>query len=163
MELDHSHLLTILSYNKRTGEFRWRIKYSRKVVPGSVAGGRNVAGYIVIGIDGVCYYAHRLAWFYVNGQWPDQIDHKDGDRSNNKWSNLRIATHQQNVLNAKLACNNTSGFKGVSWHKAANKWSAYIILNLKKKHLGLFETAEEAHQAYLKAARMAHPEFARSA
>jgi len=160
--LTHEKLKSILSYDPLTGEFRWLIKYSKKVIVGTVAGGLNVKGYVVIGIDGQTYYGHRLAWFYMTGEWIDQIDHEDNVKANNRWANLRPANHQQNVLNAKKASNNTSGFKGVSWHKKAKKWSAYIILNGKKRHLGLHEKAEDAHQAYMRAAIAAQPEFARS-
>lgn len=160
MTLDY--LKTILTYVPSSGVFRWRVKHSKKVVKGAVAGGRNVAGYTVIGIDGKTHYAHRLAWFYMTGDWPSQIDHKNGDRADNRWRNLRVATHQQNILNAKLAKSNTSGSKGVSWHKAAGKWSAYIILDGKKRHLGLHETPAEAHAEYMKAAKAAQPDFARA-
>lgn len=160
--MDQSYLRRILSYDPDTGIFRWRVKHSKKVVPGTEAGGVNVAGYIVIGIDGKCYYAHRLAWLYMTGEWPRQVDHNDTIKRNNRWSNLRIATHQQNVLNAKKAENNTSGYKGVSWHKAAGKWSAQIYLNGKSRYLGLFTDPEKAHDAYMAAARKAQPQFARS-
>jgi len=156
-------LQRILKYDPVTGIFTWAAKTSRKVVVGSVAGGKNLAGYTVIGIGGRTYYAHRLAFVYMTGSTPHQIDHKDGERGNNAWANLRPATHQQNILNAKLASSNTSGFKGVSWHKAAGKWSAYIILDDKKKHLGLFDAAEDAHRAYINAARSAQPDFVRAA
>lgn len=155
-------LRSILSYDPSTGHFTWIAKHSKKVVVGSRAGGLNAAGYVVIGIDGECYYAHRLAWFYVTGKLVPQIDHENRRHSDNRWGNLREATHQQNVLNAKVASSNTSGFKGVSWHKGAGKWSAYIILDGRKRHLGLYEDAAEAHQAYMRAAIAAQPEFARS-
>lgn len=160
--MEHEKLKRILRYSKTTGRFVWRVKYSRKVVKGSVAGGLDVAGYVVIGIDGRTYYGHRLAWFYVTGGWPSQIDHKNGDRADNRWRNLRIATHQQNILNGKLAKHNTSGRKGVSWHKAAGKWSAQIVLDGRKRHLGLYETTEAAHASYMAAAKAAQPEFARA-
>ena len=160
--MEHEHLIRILSYSKATGLFAWRVKYSKKVIQGSAAGGLNSAGYVVIGIDGKTYYAHRLAWFYVTGEWPHQVDHKNGRKDDNRWRNLRLATHQQNVLNAKRAKNNTSGHKGVSWHKGAAKWSAYIILDGKKRHLGLHETPQAAHDKYIEAARAAQSEFARA-
>lgn len=160
--ITQERLQDVLSYDARTGAFEWRSKISKKVVVGSAAGAMNASGYIVIGIGGKIYYAHRLAFIYMTGNAPEIIDHKDGDRANNSWSNLREATSQQNVLNAKLAVNNTSGFKGVSWHRGAGKWSAYIILNERKRHLGLFDNPEHAHDAYLAAARHAQPEFARA-
>lgn len=152
----------ILDYDPETGVFTWIKKTSKKVVVGSPAGSHIKSGYLVIGINGRLYYAHRLAFLYMEGAIPDLIDHKDGDRSNNAWSNLRPATSQQNVLNAKLASNNTSGRKGVSWHRGAGKWSAYIILDGKKRHLGLHDDVEGAHAAYMVAASQAQPDFARA-
>ena len=160
--IDLKTLKSILDYDPATGIFTWRVKTSKKVVAGKQAGGINVAGYVVIGIDGKTYYAHRLAWFYMTGDWPSQVDHEDNVKTNNRWSNLRIASHQQNVLNAKLSKNSTSGRKGVSWHKGAGRWSAYIILDGKKRHLGLFDSPDEAHKSYITAATAAQPDFARS-
>lgn len=159
--ISHEKLKRILNYDKDTGHFTWLVKTSRKVVAGKIAGGTNVAGYTVIGVGGKTYYAHRLAWFYVTGSWPDQIDHSNGDRSDNSWKNLREATYQQNILNSKLAAHNTSGFKGVSWHRGAGKWSAQIVLDGIQKYLGLYETPQEAAAAYMNAALIAQPEFAR--
>lgn len=155
-------LREVMRYEPDTGSFIRLSKTGRKGQIGSSVGTRNLSGYVVIGIDGGVYYAHRLAWLYMTGDVVHQIDHKDGDRANNRFGNLRPATHQQNVLNAKRAANNTSGFKGVSWHKRSGKWDAHINLNGKKHHLGLFETAEDAHAAYMRAAKNAQPEFARA-
>ena len=160
--ITQERLREVLSYDDRACTFVWRLKISKKVIVGSAAGGMNASGYIVIGMGGKIYYAHRLAFIYMTGRAPEMIDHKDGDRANNSWANLREATSQQNILNAKLAANNTSGFKGVSWHRGAGKWSAYIILNERKRHLGLFDNPERAHAAYLATARQAQPEFARA-
>lgn len=156
-------LRRILHYDPATGAFTWAEKTANKVVVGAVAGCTNRAGYIVIGINGKLYYAHQLAWLYQTGEWVERIDHRDGDRSNNRWGNLRPATPQQNALNSRRAASNTSGFKGVSWHKGAGRWSAYIILDGKKRHLGLHDRAEDAHAAYLAAATAVQPEFARAA
>lgn len=153
----------ILHYEPETGIFTWAEKTSRKVVVGAVAGCATKAGYIVIGINGKLYYAHQLAWLYQTGEWLPRIDHKDGDGTNNAWDNLRPATAKQNALNSKRAANNSSGFKGVSWHKAAGKWAAHICAGGKKTHLGLYEGAEEAHAAYVLAARTVDPNFARAA
>lgn len=160
--MDQEALKKILSYSKETGLFHWKVQNSRRVQVGDVAGGTNLSGYIVIGIGGKTYYAHRLAWLYVTGEWPKQIDHRNGKHSDNRWINLREATHQQNVFNAKLAKNNSSGFKGVTWHKAAKKWSASVYADGKKKHLGLFLTSEDAHYAYVNAVKQIQPEFVRS-
>lgn len=154
-------LKSVLNYNKKTGVFTWKKKTSRKTVIGREAGGIDVAGYRVIGIDGKTYYAHRLAWLYCYGYFPKQIDHKDGDRLNNKISNLRECSHSQNIFNAKKAKNNKSGHKGVSWHKEAGKWEAYVCFNNTKKYLGLFDTAEQASKAYLDAVKQIEPEYVR--
>jgi hypothetical protein len=155
-------LLRIMNYDPATGVFTWRVSRGRVKV-GDAAGCRNRHGYIVIGVAGKLYYAHQLAWLYQTGEWLERIDHRDNDHGNNRWINLRPATAQQNALNSKRATSNTSGFKGVSWHKSAAKWSAYIVLNGKKRHLGLHETAEAAHDAYMAAATTAQPDFARAA
>lgn len=88
------------------------------------------------------------------------VDHRDRNRLNNKRRNLRAATNTENQCNKGPQSNNTSGFKGVSWHKKARKWSAQIRLHGKQKHLGLFELAKDAAQAYDTAARQLHGEFA---
>lgn len=161
--MDQNDLKRILNYDPATGIFTWAEKTSRKVIVGSVAGCLNKAGYIVIGIGGKLYYAHQLAWLYQTGEWLPRVDHRDCDGSNNRWSNLRPATAQQNAMNSRRSVSNTSGFKGVSWHRGAGKWSAYIILDGKKRHLGLHERPEDAHAAYLAAAAAVHPQFVRAA
>lgn len=161
--MNQHDLRRILNYDPETGIFTWAEKTSRKVMVGAIAGCLNKAGYIVIGIGGKLYYAHQLAWLYQTGEWLPRVDHRDCDGSNNRWINLRPATAQQNALNSRRAVSNTSGFKGVSWHKGAGKWSAYIILDGKKRHLGLHQRAEDAHAAYLAAATAVQPQFVRAA
>lgn len=160
--ISRKRLRSVLSYDPETGEFVWLKKISKKVVVGKVAGGVNVGGYIVIGIDGQPTYAHRLAWLYMTGKWPKQLDHADGDRQNNRFSNLREANHAENIMNAKLFATNVSGFKGVSWHRGAGKWQASIGLGGKSVYLGLHDTPQDAAAAYINAALAAHPEFARA-
>ena len=93
---------------------------------------------------------------------PDGVetDHRDGNGLNNKRSNLREATKSQNMHNRMASVNNTSGFKGVSFSKFHQRWVAYIGFNGNKHHLGYFDTAEEAHVAYVEAAKRMHGEFA---
>jgi hypothetical protein len=92
-----------------------------------------------------------------------QVDHKDGDGLNNMLDKLRIATNQQNTFNQRRNKNNQSGFKGASWQKHKKKWLAQIMINGKTKFLGLFDTPEAAHAAYLRAAHELHGDFARAA
>jgi len=89
-----------------------------------------------------------------------EVDHKDGNIFNNQRKNLRICTHAENGKNQKKPKNNTSGYKGVSWYKKLNKWAAKIKVNYKGKHLGYFDTKEEAYKAYCKACIKYHGEFA---
>ena len=114
-------------------------------------------GYIVVRVDLVLHQAHRLAWLYVHGSWPvDQIDHINCDPSDNRICNLREATPAQNQANTRSYAK--SGFKGV--RKNFSKWNAYIG-GRTFKHLGSFDTPEEANAAYLTAARARSGEFAR--
>ena len=162
--LSYSHLLKILDYNSETGEFIWKIQLSGKGKVGTLAGTILPAGYRQIKIDTIAFLAHRLAWFYVYGIWPKQLDHSDGDRDNNSIRNLRLATPQQNSANKKLQINNSSGFKGVRIrpNKAGNmRWRAVIETKGKNITIGTFATGEEASAAYLEIAKNYHGEFAR--
>ncbi len=92
-----------------------------------------------------------------------EIDHKDGDGLNNRRNNLREATRSQNNHNQRRSKNNTSGFKGVTWHKAGGKWQAQIMMDGRKRFLGLHATPEAAHTAYCKASAELHGEYGRVA
>lgn len=146
-----------LSYNPEDGTFTWIDSrcYSRK--NGQKAGYSKTKRYVEIEIDGLSYGAHRLAWLFMTGAWPkDYVDHIDCDPSNNRFGNLREATHQQNSQNTKRPSqNNTTGFLGVS--KKGLKWRSSIRIHNKLIHLGYFFTPDEAHAAYLKAKRKLHP------
>jgi hypothetical protein len=113
-------------------------------------------------IDRRAYLAHRLAWLYMTNEWPlCNIDHKDGDKTNNKWANLRLASVSQNAANKKRPATNTSGFKGVYWAPKSQKWAAQIEVNGHSIYLGLFATREGAHAIYCKAATEYFGGFAR--
>ena len=99
--MDIEILKELVCYDQLTGEFTWNTA-RRGCKSGKLAGSVSKNGYIVICLQNKDYYAHRLAWFYVTGEWPPyQIDHIDGTRSNNKWDNLRLATNKQNSWNKK--------------------------------------------------------------
>jgi len=149
---------TLLHYDPETGIFRWRASSSRHIA-GDIAGTPIKAGYLKISINGVSYYAHRLAWLYVHGSWPiGNIDHEDETGSNNRLSNLRPATKSENAQNIRLAHrDNEAGLLGVLRVPYNNKWAAQICINGKRKHLGCFLTPQEAHAAYLNAKSKDHP------
>jgi hypothetical protein len=116
---------------------------------------------VTIGIDGVRYQANRLAWLYVYGQWPvDEVDHVNRDFIDKRISNLREASHAENMRNKNLHSNNKSGFKGVHWHAQSKKWRAQIKRDGKARSLGLYSTPEQAYEAYCTAAPVVHEQFA---
>lgn len=120
--------------------------------------------YREIRVEGERLYVHQVVWALCKGEWATiSIDHRDGDKQNNRIGNLRLATWSQQQANQGLMKNNTSGFKGVSWHKQNKKWGSRLSLgNGKSRHLGLFSTKEEAHAAYVAAITEIHGEFARA-
>ena len=155
--ISRGRLAQVLSYDPDCGEFRWRVTLGSKAPAGNIAGSIGHYGYRTIRIDRRDYRAARLAWLYVTGRWPTKlVDHIDGNRSNDRWANLREATDSENQANSKRRTDQPY-HKGVSFHKAAGKWSAKI----QGKHIGLFETPEKAAAAYRQAAIVAYGHFAR--
>ena len=161
-EVTADRLRELLDYDPATGVFRWRKR--RGVKAGSVAGCES-NGHWVIRVDGVLYQAHRLAWLYHYGKWPNGLlDHRDLDGLNNRILNLRAATQSQNCANVKTRKHNMSGLKGVERVCGyTDRWQARITLSGKRRYLGCFNSPEAAHQAYLKAAKELFGEFARAA
>jgi hypothetical protein len=163
--LTHDELLAWLHYDPTTGIFTWLVRRSHNALPGMVAGGsdgRERHPVILIGLKGRKYAAHRLAWFYMTGKWPDEeVDHWNTNSIDNRWDNLREATRVENNWNVRIKRSNTTGFIGASFDKRAGKFMATIRRGGKKRFLGYFATAEEAHAAY--AAEAAYRgEFART-
>lgn len=142
-QLTQEKLKSIFNYDTESGEFIRRINRGHTKV-GEIAGWFDGDGYVVIQINGKNYFAHRLAWLYMTGLWPEHdVDHIDRNPANNAWNNLRPATRSENNCNSKIHKNNKSGIKGVSWDKRLNKWS--IQIQFKNKKYGRFaETLEEA-------------------
>lgn len=102
-------------------------------------------GYLKGRLLGERYRAHRVIWLLHTGSWPsDQIDHINGNKSDNRIENLRDVSGQENLRNQRRRSTNTSGYAGVSWHKRDNRWSAQIWHDGRKRHLGLFKSRDEA-------------------
>jgi len=137
-----------LEYNAETGEFTWLGDFNAKRVGRRAGTTVGVKGYRTITIKKRRFYEHRIAWYMMTGEDPTgfEIDHINGDKSDNRFSNLRLATSQTNKANCGLNASNSSGFKGV--HKFRKKWIASITHNRKLIHLGVFDTPEEASNAY---------------
>lgn len=152
-------------YDSDTGDL-YQIKSTGGKFAGSLAGWLCVNGYRYVSLNKRKYLAHRVIWCIVHGAWPTKdVDHINGERADNRIANLRLATRSQNLANQKIS-KRSSGFKGVSWHKRAQKWMAYIGSPhgaAGREYLGLFEIQEEAHAAYMRAAKSRYGEFARAA
>jgi len=154
------YLKLILDYNSDTGIFTWKFNKSKRVKAGDSAGWLY-NGYRQIEINNKQYKAHRLAWLYVNGEMPTNlIDHIDGNRSNNKISNLREATYQTNSENYKTPKTNKSGVKNVSWYKNLNKWVVSISIKKIKKTIGYFDDLEFAELVAIETRNKYRQEFA---
>jgi len=153
-------VIHLLAYNDLTGEFVWKNRQTNRVAIGSVAGSKNRKdGYIRIGISKKIYAAHRLAFIFMTGDWPpEDVDHIDGNKANNSWNNLRLASDQVNAQNLRRAksSNKSSGLLGSFFNKSVNRWMSMIMIDGKNKYLGLFDTPEQAHEAYLTQKRKHH-------
>jgi hypothetical protein len=150
------HLRESLSYDPQTGVFIWRKHNWRPDLVGKVAGSVHSAGYISIAIHNIKRLAHRLAWFYVTGEMPiNHIDHINGDKTDNRFSNLRQVTRFGNLQNIRTATKaNKIGLLGVSAHQG--KWRTQIMANGQRIRVSGFNTPEEAHQKYLELKRKYH-------
>lgn len=162
MMLTQERLKEVLLYDPLTGIFKWRIKIGNRL-PGNIAGCKHNRGYLTIKIDGRANLAHRLAWLYMTGAWPkNDIDHRDTNRSNNVFDNLREATGAQNCFNRSRRSDNSSGIKGVTFHRRLKKYQTYICKNGHQFHLGYHDTLSKAASAYAEAANRLFGEFAKS-
>lgn len=170
--LTHQRLLEILQYDSETGVFTCRSSGFRRKA-GDIAGragkphlsrGRMIVPYWRISVDGKSYSRSKLVWFYVTGQFPDfEIDHRDTDSFNDRFSNLRRATRALNNANRRVFKNNKAGCKGVHYRSDMGKFRAMISVDGRNRSLGHFDTEQAASKAYEVAAQEAFGEFARSA
>jgi hypothetical protein len=161
--ISQAQLKALLSYDPDTGIFRWKTcAYNKTHLIGTVAG-TLLLGYVVIRIGGRGYKAHRLAWLYTHGEIPDELDHINCVRDDNRLVNLRPADRAPNSQNTRKRANKTSQYKGVSLRRATGKWKVGIDVNGRRIYLGYYDTQETAHAVYCDAARKYHGEFARFA
>lgn len=157
--MSHEELVSSLHYDPLTGIFTW-LKGNKNRV-GQVAGTKS-NNYWQIKFRQKCYLAHRLAWFYMTKEWPEEeVDHEDTNCLNNKWVNLRQATRRKNGWNQGLKSNNTSGVKGVYFNKGSGKWAARVRTDLGRVWLGHFDDLGEAALACSVFRELSHHEFAR--
>ncbi len=148
-------LREVLTYDPDTGVFTWKISTSNRAPVGSIAGTGSVQGYCRVRVLGHLYWAHRLAWFHVYGEWPPAgIDHINGDRAGNRLLNLRPATDAENMQNVGMKSNSRTGVRGAA--KRGERWIAQIGVGGQGYYLGVHPTAEAAHAAYLTAKQRLH-------
>ena len=163
---DQSTLKRLLSYDPETGVFtRLATSNGRRLSSerlGRPAGSiKGTTGYLVINIGKQTYYAHRLAFLYMQGSIPEYVDHADQCRSNNVWANLRACTHSENLANRGVQSNCKSGRKGVYRCHKSPRWVAQITVRGKQIKIGSYATVEEAAQAYSDASTQYFGEFAK--
>lgn len=161
--ITQDHLKSLLWYDAVAGVFVWK-RGVANVRAGRIAGSSKGAGYVGIRIDGVSYYAHRLAFLYVEGNFPDgPVDHVNMNKRDNSFANLRKATDAQNKMNRRALSTNQLGVKGVSLDTRIGKYVARIKANGRQKNLGGFSSIEAAKARYDSAANENFGSFARSA
>ncbi len=141
-------LKEFFTYNPETGELLRCDGYIGRI---------NHWGYLIFNFGSVDYYSHRLIWKFVTGEEPVQIDHINGDRTDNRWSNLRNVNHLENGRNQRKKKDNTSGYTGVSYHQSNNKYQAYLTIKGKYIQIGSYNCATRAHFERISYLKEYHP------
>lgn len=156
--LTHAFLIESMGYCEATGVFMRKVSAGPRRAGQSAGHHDKTSGYVVVGLNGTRYLAHRLAWFYVHGEWPEkQIDHRDGCRANNAIKNLRPATQAQNSQNQGPGQGKRVGRQIGVYPARAGRWVAQIGIDGKRICLGTFGTKAEAAKAYMDAKVRLHP------
>jgi hypothetical protein len=160
--ISHAELLRVLNYFPDTCVFTWRVKTANKSVAGKAAGSLKNGKYQRLCINKTFYLSHRLAWFYVYGEWPNNlIDHINGEKDDNRIANLRQANAAENARNTGLRSTNTSGVKGVGWVKRRKKFQAQLRTPEGPVNLGMFGDLRQAEEAVNAAREQMHGDFHR--
>jgi len=136
-------LKKLLHYEPTTGVFTWRVRRQR-IAAGTIAGTIMNRGYCRIHVNNKLYLSHRLAWLYVYGKLPKELDHINREKTDNRIENLREISHQKNTKNQSLRSDNKSGFTGINWHKCVNKWQVRLRTNGTNIQGGCFSSLKEA-------------------
>lgn len=145
LTLTLEELKLLVNYEPSTGDFTWVYTPANSAAKaGDRAGFFDNNGYVIISLLGIEYKAHRLAFLYMTGSMPHIVDHEDRNTSNNKWDNLREASHSLNMYNSKFRSHNTSGHTGITLDKRYGTWAARIGVKGKSINLGTFPTKELA-------------------
>lgn len=157
--LTAERLREVLDYDPLTGLFTWLVPTAPRTRVGSVAGGIDSNGYVLISVDSIRYKAHRLAWLHTHGVWPSKyLDHVNRNKADNRIANLRAVTDSENQQNRHTAAiNTTSGQRGVSWNAQHGRWGAYLIIRGARLFLGRHITKESAVAARRAAELKHHP------
>ena len=158
--LTQERVKELFEYDPDTGVMIRRIDWY-KGKEGDVIGGRHNHGYLQTRVDGSTYLLHRLAFLYMEGTMPGEVDHVNGKRDDNRWKNLRPCTKSTNALNSKRGTRNKSGVKGVHWCRRDKKWIAQIYVDGASRRLGYFDSLDEAAELVQLVREEAHGEFAR--
>jgi len=158
LELTQEELRNEFDY--RDGNLYWKLPRIGRAV-GSIAGSRKLDGRYRIGFKQKDYLAHRLIFMWHHGYLPESIDHINGDHSDNRIENLREALHWQNMANSKLRSNNTTGVKGVYWHKKNQNWRVRVQLHKRLVYQKSFDDLELAELVAIEAREKFHGSYAR--
>jgi hypothetical protein len=160
--LTQAYVRKLFSYSKKTGLLRRRLHRGNRAMPGSIVGTSDGhKGYLRVGIDGKNWSVTHIIWLYVTGEWPKRVDHRDLNKTNNRWKNLRKATNSQNMCNTKVRSDSSTGVKGVYQDRRTGRYRVHVGLGRQRFYGGFFATVAEAKVARDMLAKKLHGKFFR--